>query len=83
MEHVFKGYAIAKIEYGGWGDSHPVVKGALFKIFPTRADATEFIPADQTKIRSNAAIAANMTKFLFSLKQFKIYIWLSLMRIKI
>lgn len=39
MEHVFKGYAIAKIEYGGWGDSHPVVKGALFKIFPTRADA--------------------------------------------
>lgn len=37
MEHVFKGYAIAKIEYGGWGDSHPVVKGALFKIFPTRA----------------------------------------------
>ena len=24
MEHLFKGYAIAKIEYGGWGDSHPV-----------------------------------------------------------
>lgn len=39
MEHVFKGYSIAKIEYGGWGDSHPIVKGALFKIFPTRADA--------------------------------------------
>lgn len=37
-EKIFmKGYAIAKIEYGGWGDSHPVVKGALFKIFPTRA----------------------------------------------
>ena len=35
MEHVFKGYAIAKIEYGGWGDSHPIIKGALFKIFPT------------------------------------------------
>lgn len=29
MEHVFKGYAIAKIEYGGWGDSHSVVKGAF------------------------------------------------------
>lgn len=41
MEHLFKGYAIAKIEYGGWGDSHPVVKGALFKIFPTRADANQ------------------------------------------
>lgn len=23
MEHVFKGYAIAKIEYGGWGDIYP------------------------------------------------------------
>lgn len=34
MEHLFKGYAIAKIEYGGWGDSHPIVKGTLFKIFP-------------------------------------------------
>lgn len=30
--------SIAKIEYGGWGDSHPIVKGALFKIFPTRAN---------------------------------------------
>lgn len=52
MEHVFKDYAIAKIEYGGWGDSYPVVKGALFKIFPTRTDA---------------AIAANITKFLFDM----------------
>lgn len=34
--------------------------------------ATEFILADQTKIRSNAAIAANMA--IFSLKQFKICI---------
>lgn len=58
MEHVFKGYAIAKIEYGGWGDSHPVVKGALFKIFPTRADAAHW---------ANAGIAANMTKFLFDM----------------
>ena len=39
MEHLFKGYAIAKIEYGGWGDSHSVITGALFKIFPTRIDA--------------------------------------------
>ena len=39
MEHLFKGYAIAKIEYGGWGDSHPVVKGTLYKIFPKRDDA--------------------------------------------
>ena len=29
--------------------------------------ATEFIPADRTKARSNAAIAANMTKFLFDM----------------
>lgn len=29
--------------------------------------ATEFIPADQTKIKSNAVIAANMTKFLFDM----------------
>ena len=29
--------------------------------------ATQYIPADQTKIRSNAAIAANMTKFLFDM----------------
>ena len=40
MEHLFKGYAIAKIEYGGWGDSHSVITGALFKIFPTRTDQT-------------------------------------------
>lgn len=39
MEHLFKGYAIAKIEYGGWGDSHSVITGALFKIFPTRTDS--------------------------------------------
>ena len=42
MEHLFKGYAIAKIEYSGYGDSHPVVKGAMFKIFPTRADAAHW-----------------------------------------
>jgi hypothetical protein len=42
MEHVFKGYAIAKIEYGGWGDYHPMIKGALFKIFPTRIDAANW-----------------------------------------
>ena len=29
--------------------------------------ATEFIPAGQTKIKSNAVIAANMTKFLFDM----------------
>lgn len=29
--------------------------------------ATEFIPADQTKVKSNAVIAANMTKFLFDM----------------
>ena len=29
--------------------------------------ATQFIPADQTKIKSNAVIAANMTKFLFDM----------------
>lgn len=32
--------------------------------------ATEFIPADQTKIRSNAGIAANMTKFLFDMVKY-------------
>ena len=42
MEHVFQGYAIAKIEYGGWGDCHPIIKGALFKIFPTRIDAAHW-----------------------------------------
>jgi hypothetical protein len=30
-------------------------------------DSDDFIPADQTKIRSNAGIAANMTKFLFDM----------------
>ena len=29
--------------------------------------ATQFIPADQTKIKLNAVIAANMTKFLFDM----------------
>lgn len=29
--------------------------------------ATKFIPADQTKIKSNAVIAANMIKFLFDM----------------
>ena len=29
--------------------------------------ATEFIPADQTKVKANAVIAANMTKFLFDM----------------
>lgn len=42
MEHLFKGYAIAKIEYGGWGDSHPVITRTLFKIFPTRTDAAHW-----------------------------------------
>lgn len=42
MEHLFKGYAIAKIEYSGYENSHPVVKGAMFKIFPTRADAAHW-----------------------------------------
>lgn len=42
MEHLFKGYAITKIKYSGYGDSHPVVKGAMFKIFPTRADAAHW-----------------------------------------
>lgn len=29
--------------------------------------ATRFIPADQTKVKANAIIAANMTKFLFDM----------------
>ena len=29
--------------------------------------ATKFIPADRTKIKANAVIAANMTKFLFDM----------------
>ena len=42
MEHLFKSYAIAKIEYGGCGDNHPVIKGALFKIFPTRVEVAHW-----------------------------------------
>lgn len=42
MEHLFTGYAIAKMEYGGWGDSHAIIKGALFQIFPTREDAAHW-----------------------------------------
>lgn len=42
MEHMFKGYAIAKIEYGGWGDAHPCLRGMLLQVFPTREDAAHW-----------------------------------------
>lgn len=82
---------IKKLNCGNKNDSYVTVQlnyDEVRDIANTCYYATEFIPADQTKIRSNAGIAANMTKFLFdmaifSLKQFKICIWLSLMRIKI
>ena len=82
---------IKKLNCGNKNDSYVTVQlnyDEVRDIANTCYYATEFIPADQTKARSNAGIAANMTKFLFdmvifSLKQFKICIWLSLMRIKI
>lgn len=81
---------IKKLNCGNKNDSYVTVQlsyDEVRDIANTCYYATEFIPADQTKIRSNAAIAANMTKFLFdmvifSLKQFKICIWLNLMKIK-
>ena len=53
MEYLFNGYAIAKIEYGRWWDSHPVVKGTLVKMFPTRADADHWANQHGYNLSSN------------------------------
>lgn len=61
---------IKKLNCGNKNDSYLTVQlsyDEVRDIANTCYYATKFIPADQTKIRSNAGIAANMTKFLFDM----------------
>ena len=61
---------IKKLNCGNKSDSYLTVQlsyDEVRDIANTCHYATEFIPADQTKIKANAVIAANMTKFLFDM----------------
>ena len=64
---------IKKLNCGNKNDSYLTVQlsyDEVRDIANTCYYATEFIPADQTKIKSNAVIAANMTKFLFDMVKY-------------
>ena len=61
---------IKKLNCGNKNDSYLTVQlsyDEVRDIANTCYYATEFIPADQTKVKANAVIAANMTKFLFDM----------------
>ena len=61
---------IKKLNYWNKNDSYLTVQlsyDEVRDIANTCYYATQFIPANQTKIKSNAVIAANMTKFLFDM----------------
>ena len=61
---------IKKLNCGNKNDSYLTVQlsyDEVRDIANTCYYATEFIPADQTKVKTNAVIAANMTKFLFDM----------------
>ena len=61
---------IKKLNCGNKNDSYLTVQlsyNEVRDIANTCYYATQFIPADKTKIKSNAVIAANMTKFLFDM----------------
>ena len=61
---------IKKLNCGNKNDSYLTVQlsyDEVRDIANTCYYATEFIPADQIKVKANAVIAANMTKFLFDM----------------
>lgn len=61
---------IKKLNCGNKNDSYLTVQlsyDEVRDIANTCYYATQYIPGDQTKVKSNAAVAANMTKFLFDM----------------
>ena len=61
---------IKKLNCGNKNDSYLTVQLSYDEVRDSANTcyyATEFIPADRTKVKANAVIAANMTKFLFDM----------------